>query len=976
MRYRIVTGFAADKRPWRFGCRMRPMIPPPEASPVPAQQDSLAVGLMGPPFLRLHGQPVRVDTRKAIALLAYLAMEGGEQPRDRVAALLWPESNRQRSLGALRRTLAALRSAGASPWLQIDRHSIGFLARADLWVDTHEFERLLRARGSHGHAAEGICAQCRPILQRAAALWRGDFLAGFSLADSPAFDDWQLLQQESLRRQFAGTLQQLVELAAETGDHPSAIEFARRWLQLDALNEPAHRALMQLYASSGQRALALQQYRACVRVLEEELGVPPLEATTALYEAIQTGELPAERSQPTIQPGPEAMPALPLLGRKQELGALRRALGAIRDSAELLIVQGESGVGKTRLAEAFLAEAQAARATVLRGRCFPEEGRLAYAPVLEALRQALRDGLHSRLQGVDAIWLSETARLLPELQAAFPDLPRPAALADPAGKSRLYEGVHQVMGRLLGTQQPGVLFLDDFHWADGASREWLGYALRRGAGSRMLALVAWRVDGPQDLEAVRAWAGSLPPERVRRLELGRLTIDDLRGLPTGDGESPALSPEQLYQETEGLPLLLGEYLAGSEGHPAARRVQERFSRRIAAVGQNAGQLLGAGAVIGRSFGLQVLRQASGRSEEEVVEGLEQLLTAGLVIEQAGASGPVYDFTHERLRAVALEGLTQARRRLLHRRVAEALRAHGELPAQIARHLAAAGQEAEAAEYYRVAGEHARSLHANAEARVHLATALALGHPEAGGLHEALGDLGTLQGSYPEAAHHYQAALAYQVGPNQARLEHKLGSLFQRWGRWPQAEAHYSSALSQLAESDQGRLARLYADWSLAAHRQGDSAAARQLLGKGLRAAEAADDGLALAQCANMLGILDRADAQPERARQHLKRSLELARGLQDAGAQIAALNNLALVEADLEDLEAARRHAEQALALCQLIGDRHRQAALHSNLADLLHHAGQAEEAVSHLKRSATLFAEVGVQEGEYQPEIWKLVEW
>jgi DNA-binding SARP family transcriptional activator len=961
------------------------MLHPHEATSGAAEQDGLSVGLMGPPFLRLRAQPVRVDTRKAIALLAYLLVEGGEQPRDSLAAMLWPESNRQRSLGALRRTLTALRSAGASPWLRIDRNSVGCLARPDLWVDTHEFGRLLRATGSHGHSAAGLCPQCRPILQQAIELWRGDFLAGFSLADSPAFDDWQLLQQESLRRQYAGSLHKLVRLTADAGEYPSAIELARQWLQLDPLNEPAHRALMRLHANTGQRSLALRQYRDCVRVLEEELGVPPLEATTALYDAIQAGELAAERPEPELRLAPQMAPAVPMLGRRTELGVLHQALGAVVDTAQLLILQGESGVGKTRLAEVFAESARAAQSTVLQGRCFPEEGQLAYAPILEALRQALRDGLGPRLQEVDSIWLSETARLLPELLTAFPDLPQPAALADPAGRSRLFEGVHQVMGHLLGAARPGVLLLDDFHWADRASREWLGYVLRRGAGSRMLALVTWRVDGPQDLEQVQTWAGSLPPERVQVLPLGRLGLDDLRDLGIlleKAGRGPRASPEELFRETEGLPLLLGEYLAQAPDRPigqAPSRVQELFVRRISAVGQKSQQLLGAGAVIGRSFGLELLRQSSGRSEEEVVDGLEELLTAGLVTEQPADPEPVYDFTHERLRAVALNGLTQARRRLLHRRVAEALQAQGGQPAgaaQIARHLAAAGQEAQAAEYYRLAGEHARELHANADAQEHLSSALALGHPEPGMLHEALGDLHTLQGSYREAAHHYEAALAFLAGQAPARLEQKLGSLFQRWGQWPQAEAQYSSALSHLAEADLGALARLYADWSLAAHRQGDPTKARQLLGKGLRAAEAAGDDLALAQCTNMLGILERADAQPGRARQHLERSLGLARRLGDAGAQIAALNNLALVEADLEDLTAARGHADEALALCERLGDRHREAALHSNLADLLHQAGQHEEALSHLKRSATLFAEVGVQEGEYQPEIWKLVEW
>jgi predicted ATPase len=625
---------------------------------------------------------------------------------------------------------------------------------------------------------------------------------------------------------------------------------------------------------------------------------------------------------------------------------------------------------------------------VLQSRCFPEEGQLAYAPLLDALRQATRQGLARRLEGTEAIWLSETARLLPELQALFPGLPQPAALADPAAKSRLFESVHQVMGRLLGT---GVLFLDDLHHADRASREWLGYVLRRGAGHPLLILAAWRVDGPQDSEALRAWLATLPAERTQELRLARLTKEDLRDLVMGRiddrkanrGFAAANQAEVLYQETEGLPLLLGEYLtSGAEGASPPRQAQEAFARRLTSVGGAALQLLGAGAVIGRSFGLEILRQISGRSEEEVVAGLDELVTAGLVAEQPAAdptASPAYDFTHNKLRAAALQGLTQARRRLLHRRAAEALQAlaaPGAWAAQIARHLAAAGRETAAAESYLQAAEQARTLHANGEAADHYAAALALGHPDPARLHEALGDLSTLRGHYREAVRHYETAVAVQEGLLLGRLEHKLGNVFQRWGQWEQAEARYASALSQLGEADQGRLARLYADWSLAAHRQGDPAKARQLLGKGLRAAEAAGDDLALAQCINMLGILDRAEGRLEPAEQHLQRSLSIARQLEDPGAQIAALNNLALAQADRGDWEPARAHTEEALALCRTIGDRHRQAALHSNLADLLHRAGQPEPALAELKKSAALFAEVGAQEGEYLPEIWKLVEW
>jgi tetratricopeptide (TPR) repeat protein len=750
---------------------------------------------------------------------------------------------------------------------------------------------------------------------------------------------------------------------------------------------------MELYAGSGQRSMALRQYRTCVKVLEQELGVPPLEETTALYEAIQAGEL--LRREAPAAPAPSKpqlahpLPPLPLVGRQQELERLSENLAAVGEVARLVILVGESGVGKTRLADEFLGTLRKSRTSVLQSRSYPGEAQLPYAPVVDALRQGLRQGLIGRLQGLDSIWLSEASRLLPELKSSFPGLPEPAALSDISEKSRLFEGLHQVTLRLLGGRGPGALFLDDFHNADSSTREWLGYVLRRGRAGPLLLLTAWRADGPQDLQSLHAWSDGLPTERKHELILARLSREHLRDLlrrHLRGAQVPAEQVEALYRETEGLPLLLAESLKpAEEGTEAAAIPRPRldvFARRVSAVGEAARQLLAAGAVIGHRFGLDSVRQVSGRSEEEVVSGLEQLLTAGLISEQPAADpklGPAYDFTHSRLRQATLQGLTQVRARLLHRRAAEALLSQegkGELAAQIARHLAAAGLEAEAAEQYQRAAEHARGLHANREALDHYASALALGHAQPGLIHEGLGDLLTLQGDYREAVRHYEAALAFQPGQPLGGLERKVANVFQRWGQWEQAEAHYSSALSSWGESDRSELARLYADWSLAAHRQGDPEAARQLLAKGLRAAEAAQDELALAQCTNMLGVLDRAGGAPQQAEQHLRRSLAIARRLQDPGAQIAALNNLALALADRGDLESAQACASEALALCVTIGDRHRQAALHSNLADLLHRAGQPEQAQEQLKRSAALFTEVGLQEGEYLPEIWKLVEW
>ena len=198
-----------------------------------------------------------------------------------------------------------------------------------------------------------------------------------------------------------------------------------------------------------------------------------------------------------------------------------------------------------------------------------------------------------------------------------------------------------------------------------------------------------------------------------------------------------------------------------------------------------------------------MREVSGRSEEEAVAALEELTRLGLVeeVKGAGQRTVAYDFGHEKLRALVYEETSLARRRLLHRRVAESLahrarrrRETGALAGQIAHHYRLAGRDAEAAHHFRVAGEHARALYANAEALAHFRAALALGHPDAAELHEAVGDLQTLLGEYGGALASYETAAALGDGDNLSGIERKLGNVYQRRGEWELAESHLEAAL--------------------------------------------------------------------------------------------------------------------------------------------------------------------------------------
>ena len=286
----------------------------------------LSLYLLGPPKIELDGTPVRVDTRKAIALLAYLAVSRERQRRDALANLLWPESDHSHGRAALRRTLSAVRKALAGDWLQVDRETIALDPDAEIWLDLEQFRQHLAECRAHGHPASDVCPVCLPHLTAAVALHRGGFMNGFGLRDSLNFDDWQFYQADRLRRERIGALQRLVQGLCAQGDLETAIGHARQWLDLDRLDENAHTQLMLLYHWSGRRAAALRQYHECLRILDSNLGVAPQASSTALFRAIVEGRAPPPPSSP---PGARAPPAQATLDR----AVTRQAGSAPRDRA-------------------------------------------------------------------------------------------------------------------------------------------------------------------------------------------------------------------------------------------------------------------------------------------------------------------------------------------------------------------------------------------------------------------------------------------------------------------------------------------------------------------------------------------------------------------------------------------------------------------------------------------------------------------
>jgi DNA-binding SARP family transcriptional activator len=334
----------------------------------------LSLYLLGPPRIECDGEPIQVDTRKAIALLVYVAITGERHRRDALVNLLWPEYDQSRGRAALRRTLSALRRALAGDWLDIDRETVGLSPEADsstplrqaqgkplrtgpstsshqlrpgqagreLWLDVDQFHTHLAACRTHEHPVSDVCPACLPHLTAAVALYRGDFLSGFSLRDSFNFDDWQFFQTDALRRELGDALERLVQGHSVQGDLEAAIGYARQWLDLDRLNEAAHGQLMLLYAWSDRRSAALRQYQECVRILESNLGVSPQASTAELYKAIVEGRTPAPPVVPSLQRAEErredGMPVQP------ETLAIRDRAGPAMREAPLPPLEGEKRI--------------------------------------------------------------------------------------------------------------------------------------------------------------------------------------------------------------------------------------------------------------------------------------------------------------------------------------------------------------------------------------------------------------------------------------------------------------------------------------------------------------------------------------------------------------------------------------------------------------------------------------------------------
>lgn len=747
---------------------------------------TLRIHLFGDFLLSLDNTPVTTITIPRLqSLLAYLLLHlDAPQDRSHLAFLLWPDSTEAQAHTNLRKLLHQLRQAfpEVEHFLFADKRTLYWQPTsvdAPWTLDVLEFEELL------AHTRQTEQAQNTPALrqnlEQAVQLYRGDLLPN-------CYDEWILPERDRLHQLFLKAAERLILLAEEAGDTQTALATAQRLLRADPLHEATYRQLMRLHAQSGDRVAALRVYHTCATTLERELGVEPSKATRQAYETLV--QMEATSVSPTTTSTSRGTRA-PLIGRAQEWARLQTAWQrSQRGHPHMVVLSGEAGIGKTRLAEEMEAWVSRQGISTAVARCYAAEGRLVYAPIVTWLRA---ETIQAHLAHLDTVWLTELARLDPDLLRTHTDLRPAAPMTEGWQRQHLFEALAHAF---LDARQPLLLLLDDVQWCENETLEWLHYLLRFYPDAPLLLIGTVRAEETLPENPLVAFLSALQREGLlTEIALGPLSTAETTSLAEQVART-SLEPDlatHLYHETEGNPLFVVEMVragslveAGSRAsdklttgnaQPLLTRatstlpptVQTVLSARLAQLSPSARQVANVASVIGREFAFSVLARACGESEDALVQGLDELWQRRIVREQG--TGETYDFSHDKLREQTYAALSPGQRRLLHRRVAEAFehvypRNLDSVSGQLAAHYERAGLPDQAIPFYVRVGQTTARIFANAQAIAAYQRAISLleksqnelAWEEMAKVSLALGDVQAVMGLQEEARQTYQQGL--------------------------------------------------------------------------------------------------------------------------------------------------------------------------------------------------------------------------
>ncbi|HUR94632.1 MAG TPA: AAA family ATPase [Gemmatimonadales bacterium] len=673
-----------------------------------------------------------------MALLAYLVVEGRSQTREELAGLLWGESPEAEARASLRQALKHLRErvgellAPGRQWIELAQ---------PIDCDVPQFRAAIHADP-----------------RRASTFDVPRFLSGFSVRHAPRFEEWATETRRTLLRQYEQVLGELARTALAHGRWREATELGDRWLACDPLSDEAARATIEARYLSGDRGAALTRFHEYRATLRREAGCEPSRSLLALVHRVESDTSTSAARPAVTDEWPVNAPTFEssLFGRDAEWSALSRCWkSARRGTGSVVLVEGDPGIGKSRLTSDYVRWVVADGGIVLRGRSGDSRAGFPFASAVEVLRDMLTA---PGLGGTAPEWLAETARLLPEIRQRFPALPEPAA--DETDGSRLSEGVTQVL-MSLAAESPILVLLENLQWFDAESCNLLRYVIRHLEGSPVLWVVTVTL-GELEREA--------PSARLLRVLRAKSSVQVLTLSPLAEAQVTSMIAEMTPASEAGLAQRLGgRVYEATSGNPfyVLELLKTLFSQGLLTTDANSGAWLAAPALERQGFELPTsqsindvvaerverlpdrLRDAlftiavsetgCGASVLSHVHGISRLYAASigdalvdrrLVVEQGG----VYRCAHRMIEQGVRERLTESRRRELHRALAEAMELATpphDLPsaaAGIARHADLAGDSVRAYRHALVASEDARRRYAFGEALAWLDLAASSAQP--------------------------------------------------------------------------------------------------------------------------------------------------------------------------------------------------------------------------------------------------------
>lgn len=696
----------------------------------------IQVQLFGALTLRQNGVglplPASADARR---LLACMLVQRRPQARLTLLGQLRPELAEEDARRALRQALWQINRVLPN-LLSADSEQVWLTDPNSLHIDSVEFENLTRPHLTSG----GTWAAAAQSLSRAVTLYQNDLLEGY-------YDDWVILERERLRELYLQALECLTQALKATLRYEQALQTVLRLASADPLRESAHREIMRLHYYLGNPAAALRQYETCRQALQRELGLEPDSETRQLAQIIArhthdtpgSPYLPAPRLPPAVDLHGNGNGALPLIGRRAERAQLLQWVQQrMAESCQLIVVEGEAGVGKTRLLREVARDFEWQGGQVLWGKFSQLETEDSLATLTAALTGGLTPLRVEQLQQLlEPIWLQVVQPLLPILANVTASTSLPP-LGSEAARARLVEGLARLL-HAWATITPVLFILEDFQWANTDAAALVSY-------------LAARLEAPQALMIISLRTEETPwPAFPWHCLRGRLTLNPLEPPAVhelvqtclGGPVSPAFEA-RLQQETRGNPLFVLETLhslydegvlrqnaegvwvtpydweLGEADLPLPAAVEQVIQRRLEQLPPEWRNFMEQLALLGGQFEFKLLAELHLLETPHLLKTLQALLQRRLLVELSHG----YQFRHDKIRQVIYENLAPERRRALHGQLAQMLeQVRPDQSAPLAYHFTQAELWEPAYRYQQQAAEEAGAVFAYTQALEHLNAAL-------------------------------------------------------------------------------------------------------------------------------------------------------------------------------------------------------------------------------------------------------------